>query len=304
MFVGRIEDALEQAPVRTLKGKVNLIFTSPPFPLVFKKSYGNKSGDEYIAWLRDLSPRLTKLLSDDGSIVIEIGNAWNQGLPTMSTLPLRSLLEFQEAAGLHLCQHIVCHNPARLPGPAQWVNVERIRLKDSFTHLWWLSPSIRPKADNRQVLLPYSDDMKRLLQTRRFNRGARPSGHVVRDQGFLRDHGGAISPNVIDFADPASVPHALLTMANTARDADYTSYCRDRGLTPHPARMRLELAMFFIALLTDPGDLVLDPFAGSNTTGAAAEALRRRWIAVEADDGFARGSQARFQSPTTEKGAA
>lgn len=294
MVSGLIEDVLVSGHLRSLQGKVNLVFTSPPFPLVFKKKYGNKTGGEYLAWLKQIAPRLKDLLAPDGSIVIEIGNAWDSGAPTMSTLPLRALLAFQEAAGLHLCQHVVCHNPARLPSPAQWVTVERIRLKDSFTHVWWMAPSRRPNADNRRVLTPYGADMLKLLRTKSYNPGRRPSGHVVSEQGFLKNHGGAIAPNALEIDDPARLPESFLKISNTAWDTNYVEYCREKGLTAHPARMRPELAMFFIEFLTRKKDLVLDPFAGSNTTGRVAEALGRRWISVEADSEYAKGSRGRF----------
>jgi site-specific DNA-methyltransferase (cytosine-N4-specific) len=49
----------------------------------------------------------------------------------------------------------------------------------------------------------------------------------------------------------------------------------------HPARFPEKLPAFFIRFLTEPSDVVLDIFAGSNTTGAAAEAAGRRWLAFE-----------------------
>lgn len=207
MFVGQIEDALNTQAIQRLRGKVGLILTSPPFPLVRKKRYGNETGEKYLTWLSSLAPKLTELLAPDGSIVIEIGNAWVEGYPVMSTLSLKALLAFKEASGLHLCQYIICHNPARLPSPAQWVNVDRIRLKDSFTHVWWLSRSEFPKADNRRILLLYSAAMKGLLKSQNYNAGRRPSGHKISKKGFLTDHGGAIAPNVIDHApDDRRVP--------------------------------------------------------------------------------------------------
>lgn len=194
----RIEDALEDVPLANLEGKVNLIITSPPFPLVRKKRYGNETGEAYLKWLESLAKGLAALLAPDGSIVIEIGNAWEEGAPIMSTLPLEALLAFKKSAGLHLCQHIICHNPARLPSPTPWVNLKRARLKDSFTHVWWMSKNQFPKADNRHVLNPYRMDMKKLLKSQKYNAGVRPSGHVISEKGFLTDHGGALGPNVID----------------------------------------------------------------------------------------------------------
>jgi site-specific DNA-methyltransferase (cytosine-N4-specific) len=295
MFVGKVEDALEAPALTKLRGKVNLILTSPPFPLVTKKQYGNETGETYINWLASLAPRLIELLTEDGSIVLEIGNAWVKSLPVMSTLPLEALLTFKKAGDLHLCQQIICHNPARLPGPAAWVNVKRFRLKDSFTHVWWMSRSPTPKADNRRVLTPYSSDMRKLLKTQRYNAGRRPSGHVISDRGFLNDHGGAIAPNVIDLEmDQSKLPGALLKFSGTVWDTRYRQFCQKHGSTPHPARMPMELAAFFVKFLTDADDLVFDPFAGSNTTGAAAESLERRWISVEARHDYAEGSRGRF----------
>jgi DNA modification methylase len=296
MLIGKVEDALTAPPLTVLRGKVNLVFTSPPFPLVYKKRYGNESGDKYVSWLEELAPSLADLLAPDGSIVVELGNAWVKGAPTMSTLPLEALLSFKRAAKLHLCQHVICHNPARLPSPAAWVNVRRIRLKDSYTHVWWMSRSEFPKADNRKVLMPYSEDMKALLKSRKYNAGKRPSGHVISQTGFLADHGGSISPNVLDLSlETARLPNSLLKFTGTAWDSSYRQYCADHGLELHPARMPMDLAAFFIQFLTNIGDLVLDPFAGSNTTGAAAELLGRRWFAVEAKEVYAEGSKGRFQ---------
>jgi site-specific DNA-methyltransferase (cytosine-N4-specific) len=295
MLIGKIEHALSDPALSRCKGKIDLIFTSPPFPLVRKKKYGNESGKSYIEWLEKLAPKLCELLSPKGSIVIEVGNSWEPGVPVMSTLGLEALLAFKKAGGLHLSQQVICHNPARLPSPAQWVNVNRERLKDSFTHVWWMSKSEHPKADNRKVLLPYSKHMKSLLKKKSYNAGRRPSGHVISEKGFLKNHGGAISPNVIDpSSDAAQLPESLLTLSGTTVDTAYREYCLRKGHEPHPARMQMGLALFFIDFLTEAGDVVFDPFGGSNTTGWAAQALGRKWISVEANKDYALGSKGRF----------
>lgn len=294
LMLGKIEAALETAAFKKLTGKVSLILTSPPFPLVRKKKYGNETGETYVRWLAELAPKLANLLTDDGSIVLEIGNAWLPGEPIMSTLPLEALLAFKKGGDLHLCQQVICHNPARLPSPAAWVTIKRVRLKDSYTHVWWMSKTPNPKADNRRVLTPYKSDMLKLLATKKYNAGQRPSGHKISEGGFFTDHGGAISPNVVDVGDPHTIPSSLLRFANTGWDASYRAYCEAHELEAHPARMQPGLAAFFIEMLTDPNDLVLDPFAGSNTTGTVAEALDRRWVGVEAERAYAEGSKGRF----------
>jgi len=278
----KIEDFLDSNIGSNLEGKVNLIFTSPPYPLNVPKRYGNLKGEEYLDWISSLAPLLARLLREDGSLVVEIGNAWNQGSPTMSTLPIKTLMSIADSAELHICQQFIWHNPGKLPGPATWVNVRRERVTDSFTHIWWFSKIEYPKADNRNVLLPYTESMKRLISRKSYNHGLRPSGHLISKRGFLGDKGG-------------SIPKSVLAYSNTGSDKEYREWCEKKGLPKHPARMPINLADFFIKLLTDRNDLVLDPFGGSCTTGKSAENLGRRWICVEARKEYLFGAKGRFQ---------
>jgi len=288
MYRGDAATVLSSAKLKSHIGKVQMIFTSPPFPLNRKKKYGNLQGEAYIRWLAGFAQVFRKLLKKDGSIVLELGNAWEPGKPVMSPLALRALLAFLDAGRFNLCQQFVVYNPARLPSPAQWVNIDRIRVKDAFTFVWWMSPSERPKADNRKILVQYSDSMRRLLKTKKYNHGKRPSEHHIGEKSFLRDNNGAIPSNVI-------------TLSNTASSDDYLKFCRKKQIEPHPARMPIGLPEFFIKFLTAPRNIVLDPFAGSNTTGAASERLRRRWISIEANSDYIKGSRGRFAKSSKKK---
>jgi len=281
MYKGLSEDVLSNPRINRLKGKIQLILTSPPFPLNRKKQYGNLQGDAYLEWLSNFAGIFKRLLTPTGSVVMEMGNAWQAGQPVMSTLALKALLNFLEKGGLYLCQQFICYNPARLPSPAQWVNVKRIRVKDSYTHVWWMSTSPYPKANNRNILKKYSNSMLKLLSDKKYNSGTRPSEHHIGKDSFLTNNAGAIPSNV-------------LTISNTGSNDPYQKYCRANNLPFHPARMPMELAEFFIKFLTDSNDLVLDPFAGSNTTGAASEKLGRRWISIEPKQDYITGSRGRF----------
>jgi site-specific DNA-methyltransferase (cytosine-N4-specific) len=294
MFCGDSLEVLQSSRLRKYRGKVQLVFTSPPFPLNTKKKYGNLQGEQYIEWFAQFAPLLRDLVANDGSIVIEIGNAWEPRRPVMSTLVLRALLRFLEKGNLSLCQEFVWYNPARLPSPVQWVNVERIRVKDAFTRIWWMSPSDRPKADNRRVLREYSASMKKLIKTGKYNAGARPSEHNIGKESFKTNNNGAIPPNVL-CADDAPSLTTLLKGTNTHSQDEYQIFCRDHGIGLHPARMPPDLVEFFVRFLTDEGDLVIDPFGGSNTTGAVAERLRRRWLSIEANWDYASSSISRFE---------
>src|SRR5689334_1409355 len=103
MYEGSIEKFLDSSLGHGLRGEAQLIFTSPPFPLNRKKKYGNKTGDEYLEWLAGLASPLGDLLTEDGSLVVELGNAWEPGEPVMSTLALEALLQVRKEGGFHLC---------------------------------------------------------------------------------------------------------------------------------------------------------------------------------------------------------
>lgn len=280
MYTGDCKEILEQNR-DSLEGKVNLIFTSPPFPLNRAKKYGNMTGEEYLEWIANLAVFLRSFLTPDGSIVIELGNAWDSGLPTHSTLPMEALLEFKRRGNFHLCQEFIYYNPAKLPAPVEWVNKKRIRVKDSFTRIWWLSTTSNPKADNRQILEEYSLQMKKLIKSGKYNAGKRPSEYNIGNESFLNDNGGAIPSNVI-------------IASNTNSNDKYIKYCKEYNFEIHPARMPKELPTFFIKFLTKEDDLILDPFSGSNTTGFIAETLGRNWVSIEANQEYVKSSIGRF----------
>jgi DNA methylase len=283
LYLGKAEDTLGLPEFHEkYVGRVQLILISPPFPLNKQKRYGNLVGQKYARWLSGFAKTFEEYLSPNGSIVLEIGNSWESGQPTMSLLGLKSLLAFLRAGKYVLCQEFVCYNPARLPAPQQWVNVDRVRVKDSFTHIWWMAKNAWPKADNRRVLRPYSKAMTELIKTGKYTSGLRPSEYRIGKKSFRKDSGGAI-------------PSSVLTYANTSSNDNYLRFCRQSGLRPHPARMPMGLAKFFVKFLTEPGDIVMDVFAGSNVTGAAAESEGRKWVSVEPNLEYAKSSTGRFK---------
>lgn len=298
-LIGDSEILLKNNLYKLLKGKVQLILTSPPFPLNNKKKYGNLQGEDYKKWFIDLAEIFSELLTDNGSIVLELGNSWEPQNPIQSLLPLESLLGFvkNDKAGLKLIQEFICYNPARLPSPVQYVNIERSRVTDSFSRVWWMSKTIKPKADNRKILRPYSESMNNLLKNKSYNSGKRPSEHVIGKDSFLKNNGGSIIHNVLDLSDDNRLPF-VFKLANTNSNDFYLKSCRENNLTPHPARMPIGLANTFIEFLTDENDLVLDPFAGSNTTGFSAELSKRKWLVIDAQEEYGLQSIYRFKDPS------
>lgn len=284
MILTRAENYLPLLP----ECSVDLVITSPPFALLRQKAYGNLDQAEYVDWLTSFGPAIRRVLKDTGSFVLDLGGAYQRGVPCRSLYNFRVLLRLCDEQGFYLAEEFFWHNPAKLPSPIEWVNKRKIRAKDSVNTVWWLSKSENPKANISNVLAPYSERMKQLIKDPEsfYTPKDRPSGHEI-SKGFGRDNGGAIPSN-------------LLQYPNTESNSIHIRLCKANSIAPHPARFPRALPEFFIKFLTEPGDTVVDIFAGSNTTGEAAESLERNWIALECDREYVIGSAFRFMQDWTD----
>jgi site-specific DNA-methyltransferase (cytosine-N4-specific) len=261
---------------------IDLVMTSPPFALRRQKAYGNVEETEYVDWIKPFGKEVFRVLKESGSFVLDLGGSYRSGIPSRSLYNFRVLLTFCDEIGFHLAEDFYWFNPAKLPSPIEWVNKRKIRAKDSVNTVWWFSKTEFPKADVRKVLAPYSDRMKKLIEDPEsfYKPKKRPSGHDI-SAGFGKDNGGAIPSN-------------LLLIPNTDSNSCYLRLCKELEIQRHPARFPAELPAFFIKMLTDENDIVLDIFGGSNTTGFAAEALSRSWLTIELDSQYVSSSVLRF----------
>lgn len=261
---------------------IDLVVTSPPFALLRQKSYGNEDQVNYVQWLTEFGRAAWRPLKETGSFVLDLGGAYQRGRPVRSLHSYRVLLEWCDALGYRLAEDFFWYNPAKLPSPIEWVNKRKLRAKDAVNTVWWFSKSDNPKADVTRVLTVYSERMRTLLKdpAKFYTPKQRPSGHDIAE-AFGRDNGGAIPSN-------------LLQIPNTDSNSRYLRMCKLLERESHPARFPPDLARFFIKFLTDPADLVVDIFSGSNTTGAVAEELGRKWLSVEIDPAYAALSAIRF----------
>lgn len=266
-------------------GTVQLCLTSSPYDLITPKEYGNRSGPNFIDWLTDICCSIKRVLKDDGSLVLNLGNAYLPGTPEQSLYQERLIIKLCDELGFHLAQKCYWYNTTKLPGPTAWTSKQRVRVKDSLETLWWLGKTPNVYANNKEVLKEYATSQKRLMCK---YKNADPSvrikkpGGLTVSQGIYCDNGGAIPDNLIIFPN------------NGSWDAKYQKSCKQYNLSPHPARFPKALPEYFIKLTTRPGDLVLDPFSGSNVTGEVAEFLNRRWIAIEKSFHYIKTSLFRF----------
>lgn len=321
-YVGDSRDLLQDVP----DDSVDLICTSPPFALLREKKYGNVQADKYLAWFTPFLHEFRRVLKDNGSFVIDLGGTWEKGIPYRSLYQYEFLLHLcrptsEGGLGWHLAQELYWYNPAKLPTPAEWVTIRRIRVKDAVNTVWWLRPTPYKdkkggKVSNRKVLKPYSDSQKQLMENG-YTAKRRPSEHEISDQ-FGTDNGGAIPPTVFkdhrwdgDIGDPVYVepseddwraPVNVLSASNTASNSRYHRRCRAENVERHPARFPRDLPEFIIKLTTAEGDVVLDPFAGSNMTGKVADDLNRHWLAFDKEEHYLHGSIFRFPELDVEDG--
>jgi DNA modification methylase len=277
-FCGDSLELLNQLPDES----INLVLTSPPFALQREKEYGNKDAADYVEWLAEFAKLVYQKLKPDGSFVLDLGGAYEKGKPVRSLYNFRVPIYLCDEIGFFLAEDFYWFNPSKLPSPIEWVNKRKIRAKDSVNTVWWFSKSEFPKADVSKVLTPYSPRMKQLLKDpdKFYDPKKRPSGHDI-GKAFSKDNGG-------------SIPSNLLQIANSESNGQYLRGCKSLGVKAHPARFPSKLPEFFIRFLTDPGDLVVDIFSGSNTTGFVAEAEGRNWLAFEKEIQYIAASSFRF----------
>ena len=119
-------------------------------PRVDVETIMDKSKADYVAWFVEFGREMFRVLAPDGSLILNIGGSYNPGLPTRSLYHFKLLVALVEEVGFHLAQECFWYNPAKMPMPAEWVTVRRIRVKDAVEYVWWLSKTPWPKANNRR----------------------------------------------------------------------------------------------------------------------------------------------------------
>lgn len=269
---------------------INLIVTSPPFSNQRKKKYTNFDEvpqNEYVDWLLQFAKSSYNKLAPNGSLVIDIRSAYEKGKAVESLYPYEFLLRMVKELNYNLCQTVYWNNTSALPLPIQYVNIEKIRLKNSLNMNMWFTkaPDGRCKANNKKVLIPYSSRMQKFIdKPESFIKGeqvTRPSGNVLTIKSWQKDNGGAIASN-------------LLSYPNSSSNDSYQRFCNELKIKAHPARYPYKLIEFWVNFLTDEDDLVVDIFGGSNTTGKVAEDLKRHWLSIDISQEYAASSVFRF----------
>lgn len=274
---GNVEDAVAAIEPES----VDLLLTSPPFPLLNPKAYGNERPEQWVDWMLRLIEQWRGLLSPNGSLMLQMSACWKRGMPAQELHIPRLLVKLEDELGLHLLQQLHWYNPTRLPAPLNWVGKERKRVTSAVDPIIWVSPNPAAYGNNQNVLRPYTAGGRRAIKNPRLT--PRPGGFDFGPTSF-QDRGG-------------SIPQDLITATPTGKEeVRYRRAMRAHGLDAHPAIMPGKVARFCILLATEPGDLVYDPLVGSGTSFVEALKAGRRAIGSDRSGAFLDGAVIRAEA--------
>lgn len=266
---------------------IALYISSPPYPLRKSRAYGNPDEAHYVDFICQALEPIVRSLIPGGSIVLNLSNdIFESKSPARSLYLERLTLALHDRLGLSLMDRLPWVNFSKPPGPTYWACVNRVQLTTAYELvLWFTNDPARVRSDNRRVLEAHSDRHIRLMQAGGAQRSA-----VYGDGAYK------IRPDSYGRITEGKIPRNVILRGHGCNDTSaYRQHAKDLGLPVHGAMQPTSIPDFFIRLLTEPGELVVDTFGGTIRTGLAAERLGRRWFVTEWMLQYIRGSAELFR---------
>jgi site-specific DNA-methyltransferase (cytosine-N4-specific) len=270
-----------------IDGPIHLVLTSPPYPLKVQRAYGNVELRHYVDFICKVFESIVKKMAKGASIALNVSNdIFEDKLPARSTYVERLVIALEDRFGLYKMDTLVWQSN-KPPGPLAWASKKRYQLNVYYEPILWFCNSPNDCfADNRRVLLPHEDAHKKFMES-----GGLKSDQVNADGNYIKKAGSY--GNITKGKIPKNV---MLQFANNCDYGDAVSnWAKRSNIPPHSAKMPALLCKFLIEYLTQPEQTVLDPFAGTLTTGQCAEMTGRKWICVEMIWEYIRQSFVRFE---------
>ena len=220
--------------------KVDMIFTSPPY-FAFRKNYSGKDDgeigsihvDDYADWFLDFTDKFLKVLSPNGSFFLNINEKIDKGVvhPVLDELKYK----MRKQGWFLVAKPYIWYKKQSMPTNCKY------RAIDRYEYVYHFSNSNKPKFRADNCRLPHSDVTKRRMKT------PVPS---------INSRDGVYEYNSVTLNEKGALPHNVVITAAESNPS-----------VLHPAPFHVELAEWFVKIGSDIGDTVLDPFAGSSTTG-------------------------------------
>lgn len=264
---------------------VHLIITSPPYPLKVSRAYGNVNVKEYIDFIIRVIGPITEKLAEGGSLALNVSNdIFEEKSPARSTYLERLVIAIEDRLNLGKMDSIpwVSNKP---PGPIQYASKQRMQLNTTWEPiLWFCKNPVKCFANNQRILLPHSEEHMKFMMS-----GGNKKASVNGDGAYHKMKGayGRVTEGKIQ--------KNLFEISNYCESGRMVSrYAKMLGISAHGAKMPKELASRLIRFMTEPNQLVVDPFGGTMTSAEAAEENGRRWISTEMMWEYIRSSFIRF----------
>jgi DNA modification methylase len=237
--------------LRDYNGQVDLIVTSPPYANARKKHYDGIHPDKFEEWFLSFHEPFFNAVKEDGSLVINIKDKVVNGV--RHRFVWRTIEALCER-GWHAIDDYLWHKTNPMPG--YWPT----RLRDGWEYCFHLAKSKRPFFDSEAVRKPIGEWVESRLRKLGGNDLSRHNS--VNESGFGRDISKWVGKQTV-------LPSNVISLALVGKNQG------------HPAVFPVDLPLFFIKLLCRNGGLVVDPFAGSGTTGIAALSLGRSCMLID-----------------------
>jgi len=259
IILGDCEQVLREFP----DNSVDLIFTSPPYADQRKRTYGGVSPDEYVDWFLPKAEQFLRVLKPTGTFILNIKERVVNGERHIYVIEL--IMRMREQGWLWT-EEFIWHKKNCYPG--KWPN----RFRDAWERLLQFNKRRKFNMYQEAVMVPVGD----WAQDRLANLS---DTDKVRDESKVNSGFGKKISNWVgrDMVYPDNVVHMA-------------TECSNRG---HSAAFPLDLPTWFIKLFTAERDVVLDPFAGSGTTAAAAKQLGRQYVGIDISEEYCQIAQER-----------
>lgn len=233
------------------QGSIDLIVTSPPYADARKKHYDSTHPDNFSNWLSTFHKTFWNCLKEDGSLVINIKDKIVDGVRHRYAW---RTIDALAQLGWKCIDDYIWHKPNPMPG--YWPT----RLRDGWEYCFHLAKIKRPYVNQDAVRIPIGDWAKTRLQ--KLGNGDLMRHNSENSSGFGRNLSRWVGRDTV-------LPTNVLT---------FSPVTKNKG---HPAAFPVDLPTFFIKLLSRPGGLIVDPFAGSGTSGVAALSLQRDCVLID-----------------------
>ena len=230
---------------------INLVVTSPPYADNRKGPYHGWPIDNYVDRFLPITKELKRVLKPDGSFVLNIKERANDG--ERQTYVLELILALKKQGWLWTEEYVWCKSNCY---PGKWPN----RFRDSWERCLHFTLQKGFKMRQESVMVPVGDWAKTRLKNLSDTDRSRDESKV--GSGFGKNISNWVGR---DMVYPSNVLHLATECAN-----------RD-----HSATFPVSLPEWFIKLLTDENDVILDPFMGSGTSARAAINTSRHYVGVE-----------------------